>query len=218
MTCGTAWALCGHEAPPGTAVSERIDAELGLVSQRNSSQPQSTIGKQEYGRKLSSRHACRAEASEQQASRSSPPCEEGNGVCGSGAFAPEGSGQNCCNELQNASTSQMGTFGLHSSEHIHRSLLQQNPNLGIESYLPDEAALAAREEQPADHLSGMQVDGFASSQRKHMSHVGATIPMERRVVIGMKCKRLIDHARLQYLLGAGLQVNALRSGTSSCLW
>ena len=67
--------------------------------------------------------------------------------------------------------------------------------------------MTGRVEQPAPSLE-TQTNGLASSQSKHASHVGAAIPMGRRVVIGTMCKRLIDHARLQYLLGAGLQVNA----------
>lgn len=163
-------------------------------------------------------HAAEVDTSESQDLRSGQLCRQDNGETDPGVLASENGGKLCCTQAEQALPPQMDVPDHLSPQLTCPSPSEQNLSPGMGSYLSADANLAAREEQPANCFPASQGSGLDASQGKYTNHVGAAIPMPSRVVIGTKCKRLIDHARLQYLLSAGLQVKPPFKHNEDFLW
>ena len=212
FACGAAWALCGHDAPPGTATCQDSDAELQQGSQQSLSKSQSLEQRQQACNNLDdSRRTAEAIAPVDQS--------HGNGREGSSngiheASALEAGQHNSCDHSNQAGPSQGGPTGYHSSEDCHKSLCEEKSTPTGEIQRSAEATMAGQEYQPSQSQNGRSETQVSQKKaavgEKGSSYVGVSIPMTRRVVIGTKCKRLIDHARLKYLLSAGFQVGILK--------
>lgn len=204
------WALCGHDAPPGTAgqeASESTPDESVQTSVCSKPQPLKNKCDSLHGctpdtlqnkPRMDDQHSPQVQAaapvimSSCEVDESEPPCSN---LCETKAFT----------DILDSNKPEP-----QSSSHSRDSLTSPSdyryPKPCTESH-----SRAGQNPSPAPSSTDGSGDPVADSQVVKGVHLGSQIPMSRRVQIGVKGKRLIDKGRLDFLRASGLKV-----GLCSC--
>ncbi len=222
LACAAAWALCGHDAPPGTAACQELGAESGQSNLQGSDDPPTVNGAIQGECKASRMGSFIADASRKEDSESARPSLnrlESSATSSRVASGPEDRTCGSESHAQQLPPSQLSCSDFCRSNSGSEYPQEPADSPAKEDVLPLPARTASKGEPLHLNTAFGTPSGQSPAEVKHASHVAVGIPMMRRAAIGMQCKRLLDHARLQFLLAAGFQVRPskdAKSNMSSC--